>query len=463
MKKKQWRRVERLGGFMDAFMRGVLRSGTEGDHQHPMIAREPIRVGVWMILVVFIGFGSWAALAPLNSAAIAQGVVVVDSNRKTIQHLEGGIIEEIMVHEGMQVQAGQPLVRLSETAAKARLDLLQNQYVAAKATQLRLRAERDQQAQFALEPAEFTEVKVDDAEKHEIIETQQRLFEARRLAVNGQIDVLRQRIAQLKEEINGLEAQEESTRSQSRLIAEEVATVKTLVEQKNAKKSRLLELQRTAAALEGKRGEYLAMIARARQTITESELEIINVHNNFLNDVAKQLQEVQVQLGDLKERIRASSDIFDRLVIVAPQSGVVTGLKFHTKGGVVAPGDNLMDIVPQDDKQIIEAKISTQDIDVVRPGLPARVRLTAYKVRNVPPVEGTVKVVSADKFTNERTGESYYLGRIEVDQASLDSMPDVQLYPGMPAEVLIVTGERTLLSYLMSPITNSVNRSFREQ
>jgi len=231
----------------------------------------------------------------------------------------------------------------------------------------------------------------------------------------------------------------------------------------NAAKPRLYGLQRQDAELEGRRGEYLANIARAEQSITEAEMEIINARNGYEKDIATELREVQTNIPTYAEKLQAAEDVLRRIVITAPQAGIVTGLAVHTKGGGVSPGATLMEIVPQDDRLIVEARVSPHDIDEVHAGLEARVRLSAYKSRRVPILEGTVQSVSADKFIDQMTRESYYTARLRLDDAELKKLDNVVLTPGMPADVLIVTGERTFLSYLLSPLSDGMFRGLREQ
>ncbi len=424
-------------------------------------ARGPIIVGLWIAIFVFVFLGGWAAFAPLDSAAIAPGSVVLDDNKKTIQHLEGGIISEILVKEGDSAEAGQPLIRLSGTTARARQEILGNQLRTAQATSARLIAERDGLEELTFSP-ELLELQ-DRPEVQEIMDGQKRLFESRSKAMKGQTDVLQQRIAQLRDEIEGLVAQEKAASAQIKLIKEEIETVQALVDKGQGLKPRLLSLQRKAAELEGNRGEFVALIARAEQAIAENNLQIINTENEHQSEVIALLRETQDTIADLQERVRASEDILERITVTAPQSGVITGLKFHTVGGVVGPGEPIMDIVPLDDRLVVEAQVDPRDIDVVHQGLKARVRLSAFKARFVPPIDGTVKHISADKFIDQAVGKAFYLARVEVDEEQLGALDNVDLYPGMPAEVLIVTGERTFLNYLVSPITDSFNRAFREQ
>lgn len=457
---QQW--IEQISQQCDLLSERVAPRIKDGNITPEGMARGPILFGVSLIFIMLGIFGLWSAVAPIDSAAIAAGRVILDSNKKTIDHLEGGIVDEILVHEGMVVKAGDVLIRMDDTAPRARLDLYKGQHVAALATEARLLAERDNKDEVEF-PKELLTEKDNDPDVAANVDSQRRLFDARREAVNGKIDVLNQKIHQTEEEINGLGEQIKSADQQMSLLKEEIGDVRHLFKQGNASKQRLLALERTFADIQGEKGERQAMISRAHQTINEAKIEMYNIKTEFLNEVVAELKETQGQLSDLEEQLRAAEDVVRRIEIRAPIGGEVTSLNIHTIGGVVAPGQPIMDIVPSEDKLIVEARIQPQDIDVVRKGLKARVRLTAYKTRNVPPVEGEVVTVSADRIDDERTGESYFNARVAISEEQLEKLEGVELSPGMPAEVLIVTGSRTLVAYLMSPIRDSFNRAFREQ
>ncbi len=426
------------------------------------VARGPIIFGMLLIFLLFGIFGIWSTIAPIDSAAVATGKVIVDSNKKTIDHLEGGIIEDILVSEGMTVDEGQLLIRLDDTAPRARLDLYKGQFISAQATEARLIAERDN-----LDQVEFPETLLNQRDDPDVVanlDSQLRLFETRREAVDGRIKILSQKINQTQEEIKGLEQQIKSSDEQLALLSEEIADVRYLLKSGNAAKTRLLALERRAAEIRGQKAERQSLIARAYQTINEAKIEKYNIKTEFLNEVVTELRETQSTMSDLEEQMRAAQDVVKRIDIRAPIAGEVTGLNVHTIGGVIGPGQPIMDIVPSEDRLIVEARVKPQDIDVVRKGLTARVRLTAYKTRQVPPVEGTVTTVSADRLEDERTGEIYFAARVAIDDEELEKLEgNVKLSPGMPADVLIVTGSRTLFAYLMSPISESFNKAFREQ
>jgi HlyD family type I secretion membrane fusion protein len=417
--------------------------------------------GMIITAVVFLFFGVWAGFAPLDSAAIANGSVVLSASRKTIQHLEGGIIAEILVKDGDVVTKGQPLIHLNATSANSQQDLLLGQMRIAKAAEIRLLAESENATQLNFDVPvlqDKTNPVVQD-----LIASQTKMFQTRRAAIIGQVGVLQERITQYNEQIKGLVAQGTEVKKQAVLINEEVKGVSALLAKGLEQKPRLLALQRRQSELDSDAAKHFSEIATIKGSISESNLQIINAKNDYLKDVMTQLKEVQQQVSDLQEKIQASGDVLKRTVITAPQSGKITGLKYHTIGGVITPGTPIMDIVPQDDVLIVEAQVRPQDIDVVREGQPAKVMLSAYKSRFVPRVEGKVIQISPDKFTNEKTGEPFFLARVEINKGAIEKLSKkVTLYPGMPAEVFITTGDGTFLQYLASPIINSLRRAFKE-
>jgi HlyD family type I secretion membrane fusion protein len=429
------------------------------------LARRSINTGLALMWIFFGIFGLWAAFAPLNSAVIAQGKVILSNNRKTIQHLEGGIVDSILVREGQLVNKGDIIIKLDETAAKARFELVRKQFVTLQVAEARLIAERDDLKEITF-PEELLKQKESDSVVRESLDSQTRLFKTRRDNVEGKISVLNQKIAQFREDIAGLRSQTVSANRQIQLLNQEIGAVRTLVNSGNAPKSRLLGLQRQQADISGTLGEYRSRISRSEQSIAEARIEIINTRNSFLNQVMDELKETQTNLSDTEERVRASEDMFTRINILAPMSGRVTGLKVFTLGGVIKPGETIMEIVPTDDTLVVQARVAPQDIDLVHEGLMATVHLTAYKARFVHPVDAKVVDVSADRFDDPAHNVSYYEARVEVDvsqMAELRKSENVQLYPGMPADVFVVTGTRTLLDYLLDPIYHSFNKSFREE
>ncbi len=433
---------------------GVVSGGRFG-------LRFPIIIGGLIIALFFGALGGWAALAPLESAAIAPGQVTIDSNRKTIQHLEGGIIGEILVRDGDIVTAGQVLIRLEEVQSRAELELLRGRYFMASAVEARLIAERD-----GSDEVTFPDWLLDRLEEPKIIETvsgQINIFTSRRESFGHQTLILRQRIAQFGEEITGLEGQISAENVQLELIAEESEDVRRLVELGLARRPRLLALEREAAALEGRRSQNMARIARAKQSISEAELHISELRTTIVNEVVEQLSATQAEMFDLAERIRASKDKLVRTEVRAPIGGTIVSLQVHTTGGVVAPGAPLLDIVPSDDLLVIEAQIDPGDIDVVHVGLNAHVRISAFSQRDMEPIPGVVTYVSADRLNDERTGVGYYVARIKLEEKDIAAaLQGAVLQPGMQAEVMITTGARTTLEAIISPLSGSFNRAFRE-
>lgn len=449
-------------GMLLYLLRSEKTDNAEGLKEVSQAIASSVHQAMMVLALVVLFFGVWGSLAPIDSAAIAPGSVILQSSRKTIQHLEGGIVDDIFVKDGDTVIVGQPLVRLDSTQAKARQQQIAGQLAAAHAAQARLLAERDGQEAITF-PDNLISLK-NNTEIAKIISSQESLFLTRTRALKGQVEVLEQQIAQYDKQIQGMESQIASVKEQSVLIAEEVKSVQELFDQGLSEKPRLLALKRSKADLSGREGEYLSQISKIRESITETKLQVFNIQNEYLKQTAAELEETQKNIADLEEQLRASRDVLDRTTVFAPQSGKVTGLKFHTIGGVIAPGTPIMEIVPQNDRLIIEASVSPQDIDVVHEGLEAKVMLSAYKSRFVPRLSGKVIHVSADRFTDENTGQPYYLARVEISEGVLEKLSaDVELYPGMPAETFIVTGSRTFLGYMLSPIIDSFHRAFKEE
>lgn len=439
---------------------GVAPPPPSSDGGDELGTRRPILIGSVIIAIFFGFFGFWAFFAPLDSAAIAVGSVGVEGNRRTIQHLEGGIVDEIVVKNGDKVKAGQVLIRLDPTQPRAQLQLITGQRNALLALAARLRAERDGSDSISF-PEELT-AQISDPRVEETMLGQLAIFEARRAAIDGQRRILGQRVAQFREEIEGLRAQIRSADEQLVLIRGEVADLQTLFDKGLTPKSRLLSLQRRAAEIEGERGQNRSAIARARQSIGESEIRIFELRTEQVNEVVAELREVESQLLDLAERYRAAADVLNRIEIVSPIDGFAVDLQVFTSGGVIRPGDRLLDVVPDSERLVIEARVTPTDIDVVYPGLEAQVRLSAFNQRVTPTVDGTVSWVSADKITDSSSGEEYYTARIELKDQNDPRLKGLTLQPGMPAEVLIRTGERTLIQYLVSPVEQSISRSLRE-
>ncbi|MGE0753607.1 MAG: HlyD family type I secretion periplasmic adaptor subunit [Alphaproteobacteria bacterium] len=438
----------------------------EYNGQNPAIAAMygPMRVSLLVMLALFLVIFVLGTLVPIESAAVATGTISVLTNKKTVQHYEGGIIREILVKEGDTVTAGEKLIILNDVAPKASQSVAKNEWNIAKATEARLLALKNDKEQMQV-PDNVSAAAQHNKDLAKAVATQQDLFNTQRETQATKLQTLQQRIEQQNEEIKGLEAQVKSAEGQLALIAQEIEPTERLVEKGYASRPQLLALQRQREELEGNRGQYISSIAKARQSITEAELQIANLKNEFSTEVADELKDAQAQIADLEEKLRATSDVLDRTVITAPYEGVVTGLQHHTVGGVIAPGTSIMDIVPQEEQLIVEAQVSPTDIDVVEEGLDTRIVFSAYKTRSMPRLTGTVTQVSADAFSDAHgpMPTSYYRVKVEVNQDELKRLDKrVRLYPGMPVEVYIHTGSRSFLGYLFAPVTASLHKAFRE-
>jgi HlyD family type I secretion membrane fusion protein len=419
-----------------------------------------ILVGLTIVLVMFGGLGTWASLARLDGAVVAPGVVTVFSKRKTVQHLEGGIVSQILVRDGDTAESGQLLIRLDDTRARASLAILDGQLNVLRARQSRLQAERDGAGHIEFDAALYE--RKDSPNVANILRGEVELFEARRASIHGEIEILKQRIAQIKEQIAGLTSQQKAEARQINLIREELKGLNVLYERGYAPKTRILALKRTAEQVRGERAEHIADIARAKNSIGETKLQIIQVEKKARQEVVQELREVQAEVFDLEERRVAAADELQRVEIRAPRTGTVVGMDVHTIGGVIGPGQAILDIVPEKDELVIEAQVAPQDIDKVTDGLEAVVRLSAFNMRTTPELGGKVFMASADRMIDEVSGEPYYLLGVRVPDSERSKLKDLELLPGMPAEVFVNTGERTALSYLVKPFTDALARTFKE-
>jgi HlyD family secretion protein len=424
--------------------------------------RELIWAGGALVGIFVVGSCVWAAVAPLESAATAPGAVVSESSRKTVQHFEGGIISAILVHDGDVVTAGQTLIRLDDTKARTSLAALRGQLWDGKAREARLFAERDSLAEIDF-PADLT-AQVDNPAVAAAIAGQHKIFETRRMLQDSKTAAIRERINQVHEEINGHQAEVSALQKRAMLLQEEIAGARELVAKGLERKPRLLQLERDLAEVEGRRGDTTAQIAKAKQTIAESEVDILSLRNDRQKDVADELRETQKKIHELAEQAQAAADVLARVDIKAPENGTVTELRVHTPGGVVTAGEALLDLVPQSDRLVVEAQVRPEDIDRVREGLPAYVRLLPYKQRRTPPIDAKVIYVSADRVIDKHTNQPYFTAKLRLDEGQLAALGrDVKMVPGMPSEATIKTGESTVAIYALSPILDSFHRAFTER
>jgi len=405
-----------------------------------------------------IGLGTWSTFASLESAAIAFGTVEPESSRKTIQHLEGGIIGKILVADGDLVHAGQTLITLENTKASAEVESLKGQLWDAMAREARLVAEQSGQERVTF-PAELETAEYQSVSVAAVLAGQQKIFDTRRQVYQSQIAVIGEKRSQVEKEIEGLKAQEVAAARRVQIVRDEADTVAMLVSKGLERRPRLLGLEREMADIEGRRGEINAQISRAAQVISESETNLLKLENDRQNEIAQSLREVQSQIFQLRERLQAANDQLQRTAVKAPEDGVVTDLRVHTPGGVIGAGAALMDLVPRQDRLIVTARVRPEDIDVVRPGLEADINLLPYNQRRVPRLHGSVAHVSADRLLDKRTDQPYYATRIRVEDHQVDG---IKIVPGMPAQVFIKTGRGTVALYALKPLLDSFNSAFRE-
>jgi len=418
-------------------------------------------IGLGLIVVFIGGFGSWAALAPLESAAIAIGEIIVEGNRRSVEHLEGGIVRELLVRDGTHVDSGDPLILLDDTQAMASMQLLRKRWQDNTALAARLTAEQADAKEIVF-PEELLEQAKTDPHAASVIQTQENIFRSREATMESQMSMLSRRSAQFQEEIMGLEAEIAAIDEELVHIRAELRDVRSLVERGLTRRERLYSLQRQEASILGRRGRNMASIARARQSISENEIRVETLKTEARENAVRELRDVQAQLADIQERLLAAKDVLNRTTISAPMSGIVVNFQVHTEGEVISPGETLMQIVPEDEQLVVQARIDPIDIDVVKEDLPARVRLTALSARTTPELEAWVERVSADRLVDEQSGLVYYQARIRILADQIDRLEGAPLFPGMPVEVMIATGDTTLLDYLIQPISDLMRRGMTE-
>ena len=425
----------------------------------PVSDTKTRRVGFWIVFVTFGIFGSWAAFAPLDSAAYSPGVVTVQSYRKTVQHLEGGIVKDVLAHDGDIVKKGDPIIVLDDAQLKAEYDTTYSQLVAAKAMEARLRAERDGKSEIdfgALLPA-------NTPRGQEARDSETQVFNARRGSRLGEIAVLQERIGQLNQQIKGTDSMIGTKNDLGKSYSGEIGELDELLQQGFVDKQRLLEQERKLDMLKSEVADHRSTITKTRFQINETQLQILQINKDFNSEVTKQLADVQTKAYDLQERTAALKDRLSRVIIRAPDDGMVIGMTVHTIGGIVRPATPLLDIVPSVSDLVVEAHVQPVDIDRIAIGKLADIRFSAFNSATTPPIEGKVTQVSADRLTDERTGQPYYLARVEVTEAGARKLGDRKLQPGMPADVLINTGKRTMLQYILQPARNAIAESMIEQ
>ena len=435
---------------------GAMKNQPDADGAFSVSRHMAFASGVMAMLI--FGFGGWAYFAELSGAVVAPGTFVVERNVKKVQHSYGGIVSEINVKNGDRVSDGQILAKLDATQIGAEMGVIKSQLVEMIARAARLTAERDNLADIVWD-SEFFQ-KYPDAEAAANGEI--RLFEENKAAKDGQKEQLRSKIVQIKEEIIGLTSQRDAKNGEIQIIQKELKDVRDMFSKQLTTATRLNGLEREATRLGGDHGGLVAQIARAKGQISEINVQIISVDENIRANAQKELRAIDAKVAELRERQVASSDKLARIDIRSPRAGKVHELNIHTVGGVVSPAEVLMLIVPEEEGLLIHARIQPSNVDQVVIGRPARLRLSAFAQKKTPEVDGRVIQVAADVTLDPKTGQSYYSVMIEMDEKARRVVGDLRLVAGMPVEVFMSTGDRTVLSYLTKPFTDQMNRAFRE-
>ena len=424
--------------------------------------RRPMIVGAIVIATLVVGLTLWASLTPLATGITAQGEVRVESNRKTMRHKEGGTVRQILVQEGQRVRTGQPLIVFSDVDARAATDVFQNQVDAFETQAARFTAEATGRSTLEF-PADLM-ARMSDARVAGMIRDQQFLFTTRTQLYQSQNSVLNERLGQIQTQIEGQQAQVASVDEQRKLTAEEMAGYQTLYDKGFAPKPLILRYQRSIADLDGRKGSLLADIARLRQQMGETRMQMVAARDTRTSQAADGLRDAQSHLADSAPRLTTAKETLDATVVRSPVDGYVFSLTQFTVGGITAPGELLMDVVPADAPLIVSALIKPEDVDDVRVGMPARVRFTGLNQRWHSPLEARVMLVSADKIANEKTGLAFYRVDLRIDPKELMKLrKGTRITPGMPAQTMIVTGSKTVMGSLISPITDTLRDALHDQ
>lgn len=436
-------------------MRGGLTSVPDKSIQRNIV------LGALALALLIGGVGGWAVTTELAGAVITPGTLVVESDVKKVQHPTGGVVGEIRVKDGARVEAGDILVRLDETVTQANLAIVVKSLNELAARRARLEAERDDAPQISF-PQDLLQLD-DRFDVAGVMTGEQKLFELRKTARQGQKAQLEERIGQLQEEITGLTGQSSSKRREIEFIHRELVGVRELWEKKLVPINRVMLLEREAVRLDGESNQLIATAAQAKGKKTEIGLQIIQIDQDLRSDVSKELREIQGKVAELVERKVAAEDQLKRIDIRSPQRGTVHQISIHTVGGVIGPSEQLMLIVPEDDVLTVEIRIAPQDIDQLRIGQRASLRFSAFNQRTTPEIDGTVSRISADIALDQKTGLNYYVGRIALSKDELARLEGLKVIPGMPVEVFVQTDTRSVISYLLKPLHDQIAKAFRER
>jgi HlyD family secretion protein len=438
----------------------VIQAPEKKPSAHQRILRQSTIGGIAMIALFGGTIGLWAATSTLSGAVVAGGQFVVDTSVKKVQHSTGGIVGELKVKEGDRVSQGDLLVRLDETVTRANLQVVAKQLDEYLGRQARLEAERDGAAEVVM-PVEFAN-RLGDPAVQKIMSSERTLFTARRASREAQKDQLKKRITQSQDEIRGLKAQQQAKAREAELIVDELKGVRDLYQKNLVPITRLNALERDAASIEGQRGQLIAAVAQAESRIAETEFQIIQIDEQMLAEAVQELREIQGKVAEYTERRVAAEDQLKRIDIRSPSDGFVHQLSVHTIGGVISPAEPVMNIVPINDRLELEARVLPNEIDQVKIGQKATVRVHAANARNTPELHGKVSRISADVTKDQQTGMTFYTIRVDLPQDEIKKLKNLQLIAGMQAEVFVEVNERTPLQYFFKPMQEQIARAFRE-
>jgi membrane fusion protein, type I secretion system len=436
----------------------------------PQAARGPVPVTTWryhaiagyaLIVLTFGVVGGWSMVARLDRAIVSPGVINVESSRKVVQHFEGGMVRQVLVKEGQSVQQGDILLRLESLQSRASVDLFQGQLDAALILEARLIAERDRKGGLDL-PREISE-RVADPNVARVINDQLNQLQERQTSLRAQIDLLAARITQLKTEISGLAVERTSVQEQVGFINQELTGLRQLRDKNLIPLSRLLVMERERTRLEGILGRSVADTAKAQNAIGEAGMQVAQLKQKLQEDIAGQLLEARQKISEVREKLLVAQDIFRRLEVTAPRDGVVQALKVYTIGQVIRSGEPLMEIVPTSDKLVVHVQFTPNDLETVQAGMPAEIRFPTFHSRRIPTLLGHLTSVSRDRLIDETTKQPYFLGIIEISEVQVPDAIRHRLVAGLPAEIVVTTGERTALDYMVAPLFEAMGRAFHER
>lgn len=427
-------------------------------HEIKTSLRKHLFAGVLIVGVLVGGIGSWAIMTEISGAVVASGNVVVETNTRKVQHQEGGIVKSIYVKNGDVINAGDLLIRLDDTITSANLSVVNKQLINLYAQEARLIAEQSGADQVTFAPNNFSESAQSDTR-----ESQVKLFNARKNSLNGKRQQLAEQIIQFESKITGLEAQKEAKLAESSIVEEELSNLDDLLNQQLVSASRVTVLNRDIVKLKGEIGGFTSEIAQTKEAISERNIQILQLDEEFLASVLQEIQDVRGQIGNLEEQKIAAEDQLRRVDIIAPLDGYVHNLSVTTIGGVLGPRDVAMSIVPKDDLLVVEAQVEPINIDQISPEQDARIRLPSFDQRTTPELSARVETISADLLRDEATGVQYYKVRLKIPEAELNKLAGKSLVPGMPVETFIQTDERTVMSYLLKPIRDQISHAMRER